>query len=245
MNLGVAAGAVKPSVSWAGVFADPQNVPEDPWGNLTTGASTPGYAYTGREWDPEIGLYYYRARYYDPKIGRFIGEDPIGLRGGINLFGYVGNAPLRFIDPFGLESYVTLGGNVNVSVGPVSVEVGGFVAVDSQGEASVYGYGGAGGAIGLSDFGLVTVTAGPEVGVLSQDTPTDVTGLGVQGGGAVAVGPAGAQGTVTWSPGTGAVGVAGGPAVGFGAGGTGLVTWTERFGGFRVPDWLRKIFCSK
>lgn len=37
----------------------------DPWGNLVTGASTPGYAYTGREWDAETGLYYYRARYYD------------------------------------------------------------------------------------------------------------------------------------------------------------------------------------
>ena len=41
-------------------------------------------AYTAREWDPEIGLYYYRARYYDPKIGRFISEDPIGFRGGVN-----------------------------------------------------------------------------------------------------------------------------------------------------------------
>ena len=29
----------------------------------------PGYAFTGREWDPETGLYYYRARYYDPKSG--------------------------------------------------------------------------------------------------------------------------------------------------------------------------------
>ena len=40
------------------------------------------YAYTGREWDKEIGLYYYRARYYDPMEGRFISRDPIGFAGG-------------------------------------------------------------------------------------------------------------------------------------------------------------------
>ena len=35
----------------------------DPWGNLLTGGSTSGYAFTGREWDAEAALYYYRARY--------------------------------------------------------------------------------------------------------------------------------------------------------------------------------------
>jgi RHS repeat-associated protein len=45
-------------------------------------------AFTGREWDPEIGLYYYRARYYDPKVGRFVGEDPIGFAGGVNFHVY-------------------------------------------------------------------------------------------------------------------------------------------------------------
>jgi RHS repeat-associated protein len=42
------------------------------------------YAYTAREWDPEIGLHYYRARYYDPRVGRFISEDPIEFAGGTN-----------------------------------------------------------------------------------------------------------------------------------------------------------------
>ncbi len=63
------------------------------------------YTYTGREYDEESGLYYYRARYYDPKIGRFISEDPIGLAGGdINYFSYVGNNPVNEIDPMGLMS---------------------------------------------------------------------------------------------------------------------------------------------
>ena len=75
---------------------------QDPWGNPLAGGSSGGWAFTGREWDPEIGLYYYRARYYDPKAGRFVSPDPIGLRSGINLYRYVHNRPVRFIDPMGL-----------------------------------------------------------------------------------------------------------------------------------------------
>jgi RHS repeat-associated protein len=62
-------------------------------------------AFTGREWDPEIGLYYYRARYYDPKAGRFISEDPIGLTGGMNYYAYVGNQPIEGWDPLGLVDF--------------------------------------------------------------------------------------------------------------------------------------------
>jgi RHS repeat-associated protein len=62
------------------------------------------YTYTSREYDEETGLYYYRARYYDSTIGRFISEDPIGLLGGINLYSYVGNNAVNFVDPLGLQS---------------------------------------------------------------------------------------------------------------------------------------------
>src|SRR5262249_26139466 len=59
--------------------------------------------YTGRERDPDTGLLYYRARFYDPQIGRFLGEDPIGLNGGINPYSYVLNSPARSVDPTGLD----------------------------------------------------------------------------------------------------------------------------------------------
>ena len=60
------------------------------------------YRYTGREYDADTGLYYYRSRWYDPEVGRFISEDPIGFAGGdINLYGYVANNPLSFTDPSG------------------------------------------------------------------------------------------------------------------------------------------------
>jgi len=65
------------------------------------------YTYTGREYDPETGLYYYRARYYDAEVGRFISEDPIGIRGGdVNYYAYTGNSPLTKTDPEGTLSLV-------------------------------------------------------------------------------------------------------------------------------------------
>ena len=51
--------------------------------------------------DP-IGTHYRRNRYYDPKSGRFTQEDPIGLAGGLNLYGYASGDPINFSDPFGL-----------------------------------------------------------------------------------------------------------------------------------------------
>ncbi len=45
---------------------------------------------------------YYRARYYDPGRSRFLSEDPIGISGGINLYPYVANNPMRYADPSGL-----------------------------------------------------------------------------------------------------------------------------------------------
>ena len=77
----------------------------DAWGNIEVGSATSGYAYTGREWDSETGLYFYRARYYDPVAGRFISEDPIGSSGGVNLYDYVSGGPVTRVDPFGLIGF--------------------------------------------------------------------------------------------------------------------------------------------
>jgi RHS repeat-associated protein len=67
------------------------------------------YRYTGREFDAETGLNYYRARYFDSFSGRFIGQDPIGFDAGDgNLYRYVGNSSINATDPSGLESrYLT------------------------------------------------------------------------------------------------------------------------------------------
>jgi RHS repeat-associated protein len=78
---------------------------------ITTVGSIPTYGFTGREPD-ETGLIYYRARYYDPSVGRFTRRDPIGFRGGLNLYDYVGNNPLLFTDPTGTKITVTQNGNI-------------------------------------------------------------------------------------------------------------------------------------
>ncbi len=93
------------------------------------------YTYTGREYDNESGLYYYRARYYDAKIGRFLQQDPI--LSPINLMNvtlsqadnkimwvlpyftgnpeflrpyiYTGNDPLNHRDPTGLHGFMLFG----------------------------------------------------------------------------------------------------------------------------------------
>jgi RHS repeat-associated protein len=47
-------------------------------------------------------LIFKRARYYDPATGRFTQEDPIGLAGGLNLYGFASGDPVNYSDPFGL-----------------------------------------------------------------------------------------------------------------------------------------------
>jgi RHS repeat-associated protein len=74
----------------------------DSYGNVVAGSLPTRYTFTGREADADTGLMYFRARWYDPRQGRFISEDPIGFDGGLNFYNYVGNNPVRFIDPFGL-----------------------------------------------------------------------------------------------------------------------------------------------
>ncbi len=50
----------------------------------------------------DAGLLYRRNRFFDPASGRFTQEDPIGLAGGLNLYGFAGGDPVTFSDPFGL-----------------------------------------------------------------------------------------------------------------------------------------------
>jgi RHS repeat-associated protein len=78
----------------------------DSYGKLTasTGTLANPFQYAAREADAETGLYYYRARYYDQNIGRFISEDPVQFRGGIDFYTYVSSNPVNFIDPSGLKA---------------------------------------------------------------------------------------------------------------------------------------------
>jgi RHS repeat-associated protein len=77
----------------------------DSFGKLTTSTGTLAnpFQFTGREFDPETGLRYYRARYYDSSTGRFLTEDPAASNAE-NRYPYVGNNPIIRVDPSGLHS---------------------------------------------------------------------------------------------------------------------------------------------
>src|SRR6185312_6077592 len=50
----------------------------------------------------DSGLMYRRNRYYDPATGQFTQEDPLGLAGGMNAYGFGNGDPITYSDPFGL-----------------------------------------------------------------------------------------------------------------------------------------------
>gem|GEM_PF-3118955 len=78
----------------------------DPWGNKVKEYNPKNLyqpiRFQGQHYDEESGLHCNRHRYYDPRLGRYITQDPIGLRGGGNWYQYPCN-PIKKIDPLGLQ----------------------------------------------------------------------------------------------------------------------------------------------
>jgi RHS repeat-associated protein len=157
-------------------------------GTSTAGSSAHPFGYTGRRWDPDLGLYYYRARWYDPQLGTFLQTDPIGSLDYINLYSYVGLEPGNATDPTGLagigaaaETFFALGAGegrnsptVYVS-GVVAFSVSrdgrieiGFVATTSERGAGA----GAGSTVGPAAFrGTVSGLANNNVTIVGGNGP--------------------------------------------------------------------------
>jgi RHS repeat-associated protein len=79
----------------------------DPYGNLL-GLSGPMaeqnfYRFSSKEVHANSGLYYYGYRFYEPSLQRWMNRDPAGERGGINIYGFVRNAPVLGWDPDGMD----------------------------------------------------------------------------------------------------------------------------------------------
>jgi RHS repeat-associated protein len=97
-------GSVRENTDGSGNVLD--SITYDTYGNIlseTHPTSGDRMKYTGREWDSEIGIYFYHARYYGSGIGRFRSEDPSGFSAGdTDLYRYVKNSPTNSRDPSGL-----------------------------------------------------------------------------------------------------------------------------------------------
>ena len=79
----------------------------DPFGKATVDVASTvelNVRFPGQYYDAETGLHYNYFRYYDPETGRYITSDPLGIIEGqdLNLYAYVGNDPVNWIDPLGL-----------------------------------------------------------------------------------------------------------------------------------------------
>ncbi len=104
-------GSVRAIVRDAGGYGNGLEVLDeityDSFGNVlseTNPTSGDRFKFTGRELDAALSLYYYRARWYDPQAGRFLREDPLSFTAGdTNLYRYVFNSPVVYVDPTGLS----------------------------------------------------------------------------------------------------------------------------------------------
>jgi len=78
----------------------------DAFGNtvVTEGTAPCSIGFSTKLQDNETGLYYYGYRWYDPVTGRWPSRDPIQENGGINLYGFIGNDGINWIDLLGLEN---------------------------------------------------------------------------------------------------------------------------------------------
>ncbi|WP_410374391.1 RHS repeat-associated core domain-containing protein, partial [Alloalcanivorax profundimaris] len=114
------------------------------------------------------------ARDYDPHTGRWTDKDPIRFEGdGPNLYGYVMNSPVSFLDPYGLwsanlEGFFGVGGGIKVAwrdgtlelTGRVGVGLGGGLSIDPEGGPSPHAK-----PCGSGYIARTTATAGAGVGV--------------------------------------------------------------------------------
>ncbi|MGF1498799.1 MAG: tandem-95 repeat protein [Elainellaceae cyanobacterium] len=87
------------------------------------------FGFTGREYDEDTGLYYYRARYYAPELGRFINQDPIGFEAAdTNLYRYVSNSPINATDPTGTIAALEYAGITDeIVLGDTGEALGAFI----------------------------------------------------------------------------------------------------------------------
>jgi len=95
---------VSPFIAFIAFIAVEQRLDFDTWGNVTqdTNSEFQPFGFAGGLYEANTGLTRFGARDYDASIGRWSSKDPIRFGGGdSNIYGYVSNDPIGFIDRTG------------------------------------------------------------------------------------------------------------------------------------------------
>ncbi|MBB5354011.1 RHS repeat-associated protein [Haloferula luteola] len=135
-NGNITAWALKGSGGTANPNMEQLRTEYDAFGNIVVSEGTLNseFGFSTKIRDPYTGLSYYGYRYYDPVTGRWPSRDPIGERGGINLYGFVGNNAISLLDEYGLEYSEINCRNVSLDFGFSAYDV-----VGGSGNVSLHG----------------------------------------------------------------------------------------------------------
>jgi RHS repeat-associated protein len=136
----------------------------DPFGNVLakTGTFNQPYGFSTKRYDAGIGLLQYEYRNYLPAIGRWTTRDPLGEAGGLNLYAFVGNNPVNWVDPWGLEYAEIMAKSVGILggiTGGVAGASGGVVVCIPSGPGTL-----ACGTVGAVEGAAIGTAAGAAVG---------------------------------------------------------------------------------
>jgi RHS repeat-associated protein len=146
-------GSLRVIVDSVGTMA--KRIDYDSFGNIindTNPGFTIPFGFAGGLHDIDTGLVRFGARDLDPGIGRWTAKDPIDFAGGdINLYGYVQNNPVNFVDPYGLW-FVDFNFTFGIGAG-----LGGTIGIQ-MGPSGVYVYSGGGAGVGAGSS--ITVNSG-------------------------------------------------------------------------------------
>ena len=196
-----------------------QTMDFDEFGNVTadTNPEFQPFGFAGGLYDPDTKLVRFGARDFDAEAGRWTNKDPIRFVGGdTNLYGYVLNDPINFVDPLGLINFL-IGAGGSASAGTGAEASGGIFfnpgIGSDQADVGVFGSIGAGGGVNISAdiFGgfilggvenvsgltsNINITVGPVSLTILADPKTGKA-IGATLGAGPGVTPLGASGTIS------------------------------------------------
>ena len=134
----------------------------DPYGNTISSSGTLAtanvYRFSSKEIHVNSGLYYYGYRWYAPNLQRWLNRDPLGERGGSNLYAFVANDPINSLDPLGLSILIKVPLTFNYA-GIQSITPTGRVCGNGKPEKLITFVYKSGGIPGIIGPGTITTTA--------------------------------------------------------------------------------------